>query len=85
MSDIHVDKKKSESFEAMYRRFTRRIQQSGKVFNVRKARFRVKKNSKNKQKDKKLRSMKIGADIQYKLLTGKIKEEDLRGRRRRRR
>ena len=84
MSDIQITKKKSESFEAMFRRFTRRVQQSGKVFNVRASRFREKKPSKNKMQTSKLRKLRIGEEIQYKLRSGKMTEEDLRGRRRRR-
>ena len=85
MSDIQINKKKGESFEAMFRRFTRRVQQSGKVFNVRNNRFFTKKPSKNKMQESKLRSLRIGEEISYKLRAGKITEEDLRGRRRRRR
>ena len=84
MSDIQITKKKGESFEALFRRFTRRVQQSGKVFNVRAARFFEKAPTKNKLHGSKLRKLRIGEDLAYKLRVGKITEEELRGNRNRR-
>lgn len=83
MSHIEVKKKKGESFDAMFRRFSRRVQQSGKVFDVRNGRFFVKKAKKNKLKDSALRRKKIGEKREYLLRVGKLKEDERRGRRRR--
>ncbi len=85
MSDIDIQRKKGESFEGMFRRFSRRVQQSGKIFTVRGNRYHVKDLTKNKRKDKKLRGLVIAEKIQYELRTGKLTEEDLRSRKRRRR
>lgn len=78
MSDIEVKRKKGESFEALFRRFTRRIQQSGKPLNVRSGRFFAKTPSKNKLHESAVRRLEMGERREYMLKTGKIREEDLR-------
>lgn len=78
MSDIEVKRKKGESFEAVFRRFSRRQQQSGKVLDVRAGRYFAKKAKPNKVKKSKLRSLEKGVKREYLLKTGKVKEEDLR-------
>ena len=78
MSDIEVKRKKGESFEAVFRRFTRRIQQSGKSLEVRGHRFHAKKANKNRVHDSAIRRMEMGARREYLLKTGKITEEELR-------
>ncbi len=84
MSTIDIRRKKGESFEAMFRRFSRRLQQSGKILTLRADRYHHKADSKNKMKASALRRLVMGEKREYLLKTGKIKEEDLRGRRRRR-
>lgn len=83
MSSIDVKRKKGESFEAVFRRFTRRLQQSGKVLTVRAKRFRSKDASKNRTRNSALRRLEMGAKREYLLKTGKVKEEDLQQARRR--
>lgn len=83
MSAIDIKRKKGESFEAVFRRFTRRLQQSGKVLTVRGKRFRVKKATKNRKHNSALRRLEMGAKREYLLKTGKVKEEDLQQSRRR--
>ena len=78
MSDIEVKRKKGESFEAVFRRFSRRQQQSGKVLDVRAGRYFARTPKPNKVKASKLRSLEKGAKREYLLKTGKVKEEDLR-------
>ncbi len=78
MSDIEVKRKKGESFEAVFRRFSRRQQQSGKVLDVRAGRYFARTPKPNKVKASKLRSLAKGAKREYLLKTGKVKEEDLR-------
>lgn len=83
MSSIEVKRKKGESFEAVFRRFTRRLQQSGKVLTVRGKRFRSKDPNKNRKHGSALRRLEMGAKREYLLKTGKVKEEDLQQARRR--
>ncbi len=78
MSDIEIKRKKGESFEAVFRRFSRRIQQSGKALDVRAGRFFSKKANKNRVHDSAIRRIEMGERREYLLKTGKVKEEDLR-------
>jgi len=82
-----VKRKKGESFEAMLRRFTGRVQSSGRLIQAKKIRFEEGKENKTAQKGAALKRKKTKEKIDYMLKSGKIKEEDLkkRGRRRRRR
>ncbi len=83
MSIIEVKRKKGESFEAVFRRFTRRMQMSGKPLTVRAKRFRAKPPSKNRTHESALRRREMGEKREYLLKTGKVKEEDLQQSRRR--
>ncbi len=78
MSDIEVKRKKGESFEAVLRRFSRRLQQSGKALDVRAGRYFAGTLTKNKQHESKIRSLTMGERREYLLKTGKVKEEDLK-------
>lgn len=78
VSNIEVKRKKGESFEALFRRFSRRIQQSGMALNVRAGRFFERKPNKNKVHESALRRKEMGERREYLLKTGKIREEDLR-------
>lgn len=78
MSSIEAKRKKGESFEALFRRFSRRVQQSGKNLTVRASRFLAKKPNKNRKRDSALRRLEMGAKREYMLKTGKITEEELR-------
>jgi ribosomal protein S21 len=77
-SSIEVKRKKGESFEAVFRRFSRRLQQSGKVLDVRAGRFFEKAPKKNRVHGSALRRLEMGERREFLLKTGKIKEEDLR-------
>ncbi|MFA5946230.1 MAG: 30S ribosomal protein S21 [Patescibacteria group bacterium] len=81
MASIEVKRKKGESFEAVFRRFSRRLQQSGKVLEVRGHRFFAKSPAKNKVHDSALRSLVKGERREFLLKTGKLKEEDLKPKR----
>lgn len=81
-SHIEAKRKKGESFDALLRRFTRRIQQSGKNLDVKANRFWTKAPKKNRIQDSALRKMVKGARRAYMLKTGKVTEEDLRTKRR---
>lgn len=83
MSTIEVKRKKGESFEAVFRRFTRRMQQSGKPLTVRAKRYHVKSANKNRVRESAIRRLEMGEKREYLLKTGKVKEEDLQQARRR--
>lgn len=75
MSDIEVKRKKGESFDAMFRRWSKRVTQSGKVLNVRARRYHAKAPSKNKLHESALRRLAISTKRDYLLRTGKLVEE----------
>lgn len=54
-----VQRKDNESFENLFRRFNRRVQQSGKLSQARKNKYFEKPLSKNMQRDEALRKLKI--------------------------
>lgn len=81
-SHIEAKRKKGESFDALLRRFTRRMQQSGKNLDVKANRFWVKTPKKNRIHDSALRKLVKGARRAYMLKTGKVTEEDLRAKKR---
>ena len=83
MYTIDIKRKKGESFDAMFRRFSKRVQQSGKVLNVRSGRFFAKTPTKNKRKESKLRGQVIGAKRQYLIRTGKMSPADFKPKHRR--
>lgn len=77
-SIIDVKRKKGETFDAMFRRFSRRLQQSGKALDVRAGRFFAKKPNGTKILDSALRRLEIRDRREYLLKTGKATEEDFR-------
>jgi ribosomal protein S21 len=79
MSNIEIKRKKGETFEAMFRRFTRRIQDSGKVLTLRAERYHAKKPNRNRRRDSAVRRIEMGAKREYLLKTGKLVEEERRG------
>lgn len=79
---VEVKRKKGESFEALLRRFSRRIQQSGRILQAKKVRFRKPEGSKNAQRDAALRRQYLSARREYLLKSGKLKEEDFGSRNR---
>ncbi len=85
MSDIHAKRKKGESFEAMFRRWSRRYQRSGKRFTLQGGMFFTKDDPKNKRKASKLRSLEKAEKRDWLIRTGKLVEDKRRrgGRRRR--
>ncbi len=82
MSTIDIKRKKGESFEAMFRRFSRRLQQSGKVLSLRSRRTHLRKPNHNKVHESALRRLEMGAKREYLLRSGKLIEEDRRSHRR---
>jgi ribosomal protein S21 len=79
---VNVKRRKSESFEALYRRFSRRVQQSGNILEARKMRFRIDEPNKAKEKRSALRRLVVGEKRQYLIRIGQLIEDRRRGRRR---
>lgn len=72
---VEVKRKKGESFEALLRRFGKRIQQSGRLLQAKKIRFYESPKSKAAERDAALRRQYLGSKREYLLKTGKLKEE----------
>lgn len=71
---VNVKRKKGESFESLYRRFSRRVQQSGSMLQVRKTRFRVEEPNKTKVRKSALRRIVAGARRAYLIRVGQLEE-----------
>lgn len=78
-----VKRRKGESFESLLRRFTRRVQQSGKMLETRKIRYFAAEPNKNAVRKSALRRENIRQKREYLIKVGKLVEE--RGRRGKRR
>ncbi|MDP2631880.1 MAG: 30S ribosomal protein S21 [Candidatus Uhrbacteria bacterium] len=81
MSHIDTQRKKGESFEGAFRRFTLRFRLSGKRQEVMSGRYFSKKPSKNRTQESALRRLEMGAKRDHLIRTGKLKEEERGGRR----
>lgn len=77
-----VKRKKGESFESLLRRFGNRMQMSGRLIQAKKVRFLKAKENPTKKKAAALKRIKTKNKIDYMLRSGKIKEEDLKRRKR---
>ncbi|MFC1639112.1 30S ribosomal protein S21 [Patescibacteria group bacterium] len=82
---VDVKRKKGESFESLLRRFSRRVQDSGKILQARKIRFHANASSKNALKAKALRREELREKREYLIKSGQATEEDFRRRKGRRR
>ena len=71
---VNVKRKKGESFDSLYRRFSRRVQQSGSMLQVRKTRFRVEEPNKTKVKKSALRRTVARARREYLIRVGQLEE-----------
>ncbi|OGF20783.1 hypothetical protein A2316_04240 [Candidatus Falkowbacteria bacterium RIFOXYB2_FULL_38_15] len=71
-----VKRKKGETFESMMRRFSRRVQQSGKLLQAKKIRFYEPEKSRNLQRVSALRREDIKKKREYLKKVGKLKDED---------
>ena len=82
---IDVKRKKGESFESLLRRFSRRVQDSGRLIQARKIRYHSAQPSKNAAKASALRREELREKREYLIKSGQATEEDFRrkpGRRR---
>ena len=74
-----VKRKKTESFESLIRKFNKRIIQSGKIIQAKKVQRLAKKVNRNKRKALTLRRLEINTEKEFMRKTGKLKEEEGRG------
>lgn len=72
---VEVKKKKGETFDALLRRFQRRMQQGGIALEARKNRFHEKEANRNKSRESALRRVNKREQYEYLLKTGQLKEE----------
>lgn len=68
-----VKRKKGETFDALFRRFQRRIQASGKILQAKKIRFKKKDEKPNKRRASALRREEKRTEYEYLLKTGQLK------------
>ncbi len=81
-SIVETKRRKGESFDSLLRRFTRRVQMSGKLLEVRKYRYHAKEPNETARHAGALRRLKTRAQRDYLMKVGKLVEEKKRGRRR---
>lgn len=72
---VEVRRKEKETFGAMLRRFTRRVQLSGVLKTTRKRRFFTKSLTKNKKKEAALRRIGVRRERMILEKLGKLKDE----------
>lgn len=73
---VDVKRRKGESFESLLRRFTKRVQQSGKILEAKKLRFHAPNKNKNYQRKSALRRLEIAEKREFMLKTGRLVEEE---------
>lgn len=73
-----VRRRKGESFESLLRRFSRRVQESGKVLQAKKIRFHAHPKSKNALREAALRREYLKQRREYLIKTGQATEEDFK-------
>lgn len=71
-----IKRKQNETFEAFFRRFTKAVQQSGKIIQSRKIKYLVKDPSRNEQKKSALVKEDKRKERDYLKRIGKIDEND---------
>lgn len=75
---VEFRRKKGESFENFLRRFNKRLQQSGKLYQARQAQYLQPKKSRTEQKKSALIGKKYREKKEYLRKIGKLKEEPRR-------
>lgn len=73
---VDVKRRRGESFDALLRRFTRRVQQSGKMLEARKLRFHAKKPNERAQQVSALRRLEMKEKREYLIKVGKYVEPE---------
>lgn len=72
---VQFKRKKGESFESFLRRFNKRLQQSGKLYEARKRRYHRKEQNDNARRESALVSLDLRDKKEYLRKIGKLKEE----------
>lgn len=72
---VDFKRKKGESFENFLRRFNKKLQQTGKLFEARQRQYTSKKKNKRQQKQYALVSKKMREEKEYLRKTGKLKDD----------
>ena len=75
---VEIRRKKGESFDSMYRRFLKRMQQSGKVLEAKERKFLKPKKSETAKKRSALIGLKYRSKREYQRRIGKIEDEPRR-------
>lgn len=78
-----VKRKRGESFESLLRRFSRKVQESGKLIQARKIRYCSKSKSKNATREAATRREYLRGRREYMIKAGLATEADFRPKRRR--
>jgi len=72
---VEVKRKKGETFDALLRRFQRRVQQGGVTQEARRKRFYQRGKNKNNSRRSALRRENMRTQFEYMIKTGQLKEE----------
>ena len=72
---VEAKRKKGETFESLYRRFGKRLQQSGNLFLARKLRYKERNQSRNEVKKITLFKRNQRAKTKQLIRSGKVKDE----------
>lgn len=75
---LEVKRKKGETFDALLRRFQRRMQASGRILQAKKVRFLRKDQSRTKRHASALRREEMRTEYEYLERTGQLPEEPKR-------
>lgn len=75
MSVVEIKRRKGESFDSLLRRFTRRVQVSGKLIETRAYRFHKKEPNQTTKREGALRRIESGEQRAYLMKVGKLVEE----------
>ena len=78
---VELKRKKGETFESFFRRFTRQLQRSGRLYQAKKIRFFEKPKSRTRQREAAVRRTGIRAKREYLRRIGKLPEEEFTKRR----
>jgi len=73
-----VKRKKGESFESLLRRFSRKVQESGKLLQAKKIRYHSRDKSKTAVREAALRREYLRGKREFLIRTGQATEEDFR-------
>ena len=77
---VELKRKKGETFESFLRRFNKRLQQSGRLYQARKVRFYTRPKSKTRVRAEANKRSEFRAKREYLKRIGKLPEEETRRR-----